>query len=51
MAPLPNWSAQHNKVIFGVLFVAGELVALRCWFRERYATSSRQANTAPYAGR
>lgn len=28
---LPNWLAQHNKVIFGVLFVAGELVVLGCW--------------------
>jgi hypothetical protein len=27
---LPNWLAQYNKVIFGVLFVAGELVVLGC---------------------
>lgn len=32
---LPNWLAQHNKFIFGVLFVAGELVLLGCWLRER----------------
>jgi hypothetical protein len=25
---LPNWLAQHNKIIFGALFVAGELVML-----------------------
>jgi hypothetical protein len=33
---LPSWVAEHNKVIFGVLFVAGELVVLGCWLRERY---------------
>jgi len=33
---LPDWLAEHNKVIFGVLFVAGELVVLGCWLRERY---------------
>ena len=38
---LPNWLARHNKVIFGVLFVAGELVVLGCWLRERYAQSPR----------
>ena len=36
---LPNWLAQHNKVIFGLLFVAGELVVLGYWLRERYAAS------------
>jgi len=34
---LPNWLAQYNKVIFGVLFIAGELVVLGCWLREKYA--------------
>ena len=48
---LPNWLAQHNKVIFGVLFVAGELVVVVCWLRERSAASSRQTNTAFPAGR
>ena len=33
---LPSWLAEHNKVIFGVLFVAGELLVLGCWLRERY---------------
>jgi hypothetical protein len=33
---LPNWLAEHNKVIFGVLFVASELFVLGCWLRERY---------------
>ena len=38
---LPNWLAQHNKVIFGALFVAGELVVLGCWLRERYQLGRR----------
>ena len=38
---LPNWLAQHNKVIFGALFVAGELVVLGCWLRERYQLRRR----------
>ena len=42
---LPNWLAQHNKVIFGLLFVAGELIVFACWLRERYTASSRQANS------
>ena len=33
---LPSWLAEHNKVIFGVLFVAGELVVLAYWLRGRY---------------
>jgi hypothetical protein len=33
---LPNWLAQYNKTIFGLLFVAGELVVLGCWVREKY---------------
>ena len=28
---LPAWLAEHNKVIFGSLFVIGELVFLWCW--------------------
>ena len=36
---LPNWLAQHNKLIFGLLFVAGELVVLGYWLRERHAAS------------
>ena len=32
---LPNWLAEHNKVVFGVLFVAGELVVVEYWLRER----------------
>jgi hypothetical protein len=30
---LPLWLARHNKTIFGVLFVIGEIVVLRYWLR------------------
>ena len=33
---LPNWLAEHNKVVFGLLFVAGELVVVAYWLRERF---------------
>jgi urea transporter len=46
---LPYWLAGHNKVIFGVLFIAGELVVLGFWLRERSAASFRQANPASHA--
>jgi hypothetical protein len=32
---LPVWLARYNKIIFGSLFVAGELVVLGYWFRGR----------------
>jgi hypothetical protein len=35
---LPTWLAENNKLIFGTLFVAGELVLLGYWLRERFAT-------------
>jgi hypothetical protein len=28
---LPEWLARHNKIIFGTLFVAGEIVVLWRW--------------------
>ena len=28
---LPSWLAEHNKVIFGTLFVVGEGVVVACW--------------------
>jgi hypothetical protein len=37
---LPDWLAEYNKLIFGALFIAGELVVLKCWLRERYVASS-----------
>lgn len=38
---LPSWLAQHNKLVFGWLFLAGELVVVGCWLRQRFATSIR----------
>lgn len=32
---LPNWLARHNKAIFGMLFIAGEMVALCSWLAGR----------------
>ena len=32
---LPAWLARHNKVIFGSIFVAGEIFAIARWFRFR----------------
>jgi hypothetical protein len=32
---LPPWLAQHNKTIFGLTFLAGELLVLGLWLRER----------------
>ena len=47
---LPNWLARHNKTIFGVLFVLGELVVLRYWVKEKYGEPSRLDGTEPAAG-
>lgn len=33
--PVSGRLALYNKIIFGTLFVAGELVVLGCWFRNR----------------
>jgi len=43
---LPVWLARFNKVIFGGLFVVGELLVLASWLKETYLTSTRQANSA-----
>ena len=40
---LPNWLAQHNKLIFGLLFVAGELVVLGYWLAARRAAAHSSA--------
>ncbi|MGZ4731621.1 MAG: hypothetical protein ACXVZH_05715 [Terriglobales bacterium] len=40
---LPGWLVQHNKVIFGTLFGAGEFVVVGRWLRERHVASPRQA--------
>ena len=33
---LPLWLAEHNKTIFGTLFVVGEMLFLGCWLRVRH---------------
>jgi len=45
---LPNWLAEHNKVVFGWLFVAGELVVVGCWLREKFASSLRNSKSASH---
>ena len=30
---LPNWLARHNKLIFSILFLAGEMIDLARWLR------------------
>ena len=39
---LPGWLAQYNKLIFGTLFVLGELVVAGAWLtrRKRRATTN-----------
>jgi hypothetical protein len=36
---LPNWLAEHNKVVFGLLFIVGELVVVAYWLRARLAVT------------
>ena len=38
---LPSWLAEHNKVIFGTLFVVGEGVVVACWLTGRSAAERR----------
>jgi hypothetical protein len=38
---LPNWLAQRNKVIFGALFIIGELVVFGCWLKQRHTAAMR----------
>ena len=37
---LPNWLAEHNKFIFGTLFVVSELIVLWCWLRRARLSSA-----------
>ena len=46
---LPNWLAEHNKAIFGTLFVLGEFVLIACWLRDKSTSSLRTANVTSYA--
>jgi hypothetical protein len=41
---LPNWLAEHNKVIFGTLFVVGEAVVVACWFTREFPVAVRMRN-------
>ena len=41
---LPNWLAEHNKVVFGLLFVAGEVIVVGCWLSEKFVNSLRRAS-------
>jgi hypothetical protein len=43
---LPIWLARFNKVIFGSLFVVGELIVLASWLKDTYVTSARRTNSA-----
>jgi len=36
---LPNWLAEYNKLIFGILFVVGEFVVIACWRRDKSMSS------------
>jgi hypothetical protein len=38
---LPECLAQHNKLIFGSLFVIGELVIIGCWLLQKCHGDSR----------
>ncbi len=38
---LPQWLAQHNKTIFGGLFIAGELLWLGKWVSDRNRPGNR----------
>ena len=45
---LPSWLAQHNKVVFGWLFLAGELVVAGCWLRAKFSNSLRNSKSASH---
>ena len=45
---LPIWLAEHNKFIFGTLFVLGEVVVVACWRKRRLATSPQTRNCESY---
>jgi hypothetical protein len=41
---LPNWLAAHNKFVFGLLFIIGELVVVAYWLRARFAVRKDALN-------
>ncbi|MFY9844948.1 MAG: hypothetical protein WBV41_13315 [Terriglobales bacterium] len=42
---LPNWLANHNKTIFGTLFVVNELIVLWCWLKRARLSSANDGGT------
>lgn len=49
---LPTWLAQHNKVIFGWLFVVGEVVVISTWLHQKFPnlTPARNQQKNDHAG-
>ena len=45
---LPNWLAEYNKLIFGILFLVGEFVVIACWLRDKSMSSLRTANVTSH---
>jgi hypothetical protein len=45
---LPNWLAEHNKLIFGLLFVVGEFVVIGCWIMVKSGISFPAANSGSH---
>jgi hypothetical protein len=43
---LPDWLAEHNKLIFGLLFVAGEVVVVARGCKRKLGTSLQLPNRA-----
>lgn len=42
---LPNWLANHNKTIFGTLFVVNESIVLWCWMKRSRLSSDNDGGT------
>ncbi len=42
---LPSWLAQHNKTIFGTLFVISELIVLWRWRKQARLSSANDGGT------
>ena len=41
---LPNWLAEHNRSIFGTLFVVGGVVVVAYWFTRKFPAAPRMRN-------
>jgi hypothetical protein len=42
---LPNWLAEHNKQIFGTLFLVSEVIVLWCWLKRTRLSSANDGGT------